>query len=170
MIKKLLLIVCMLLLATTALAFPKVENSDAILADMKANPSRYVRFGGASVGQHYYIDKISINVHKYEPPEYIIAARWVTRSYVIAGENVYEDIRLDTTMRYKYDYDQRKMYFETTDENGNLIWKHIDPSLSKSYHDDNYIAAGEILFYLAYNMSFYDKIATHCAREYIESH
>ena len=165
--KKFLLVACMLLLATTALAFPKVENSDDILADMKANPSRYVRFGGASVGLTFYIDKNSINVHEYEPPEYIIAARRLTHA---ASGQGHKAIEFDGLMRYKYDYDQRKMYFETTNENGSLIWKHIDPTLSKTYHDDNYIAAGEILFYLAYNMKFYDKIATQSAKEYIDTH
>ena len=166
--KKFLLVLCMLLLATTALAFPKVENSDEILADMKANPARYIRFGGASIGLSFYIDKNSINVHKYEPPEYIIAARKLT--HADSGQGGRQAIEFDGLMRYRYDYNHRKMYYETEDENGRLIWKHIDPSLSKTYHDDNYIAAGEILFYLAYNMNFYDKVATKSAREYIEAH
>lgn len=98
------------------------------------------------------VDKTSINVHVYNPPEYIISVRAITHYNGGSKEN----IEYETVYRYRYDYDSRKMYKEDKDDNGVVSWKLIDPAASKSYHDDNWVALGEIMFYLAYNMSFYD--------------
>ena len=148
-------ILLILLLTTNAFAFGKIANSDAILTDMYANLGKYIRYGGASTGLSFLIDRTSINVHKYNPPEYIISARQIT--HFNSGRNdKYEQIEYDGYVRYRYEYDKRKMYREVKNDNGVLKWELVDPSASKSYHDDNWVALGEIMFYLAYNMSFYD--------------
>ena len=88
----------------------------------------------------------SVDVQKYEPPNYIIAIRRLMR-HTGPGENIVGD----SIIRFKYNYDSRKMWIETLDEDGkNLIWKNIDPTKSRNYHDTNLVAAGEVLFYLAY--------------------
>lgn len=164
MLKKIFLTAMILLVATTVFAMRTLDNSDEILGELYENPSRYIRYGGASIGLSFYIDKESVNVHQYAPPKYIIAARKITHHNNGQGG---EDIEGDSVLRYFYDYDARKMYVESKDKNGILSWKLIDPSKSKSYHDDNWVAAGEIMFYLAYNMSFYDKPATKAAQNVI---
>ena len=59
------------------------------------------------------------------------------------------------------------MFIEEKDEHGNLTWRLIDPDKSKNYHDDNYVAAGEILFYLDYHMIFFDRVRTKAAEKVI---
>ena len=72
------------------------------------------------------IDKTSVNVHKYNPPEYIIAARSIT--HFDSGRNdKYEQIVHDGNVRYRYNYIKRIMYREIKDDNGTLKWKLIDP-------------------------------------------
>lgn len=164
MMRKFLLTVILLLIAMTAMAFPRVSNSDDILRDMYATPSKYIRYGGASTGLSFLIDRTSVNVHKYAPPQYIIAARKIT--HFNNGQHG-EAIEADEIIRYSYDYNTKKMYVEERDNNGNNTWRYINPAASKSYHDDNLISAGEILFYLAYNMSFYDNAATLTSYQFI---
>lgn len=149
-------------MAGNCFAFGKVSNEQEILADMYANPRNYVCYGGASTGFSFYINKRSIDVQQYTPPNYIIAAREITH-HLLPGENIVGD----RVMRFRYDYKLHKMWLETFDENNNLYWKEINPAKSKNYHDDNWVAAGEILFYLAYNISFYDEIKTQAAKDYI---
>jgi len=144
------------ILPSATFGFGKIANSDAILADMYANPDKYIRYGGASIGLSFLIDKTSINVHKYNPPEYIISVREITH-YNSGRNDKYEQIEYDGYIRYRYDYAKKRMYKEVKDNNGILKWELVDPSASKSYHDDNWVSLGEIMFYLAYNMSFYDK-------------
>ncbi len=168
MMKKIFLTIIMLFVATTAFAMHPVENSDEILNEMLENPSRYIRYGGESVGFSFYMDKETINVHKYAPPQYIIAVRHITyHDNGMINENRRVSIVSEKLLCYAYDYDARKMYVESRDKNGKLFWKLIDPAKSKTYHDDNWVAAGEIMFYLAYNMSFYDKPATKTAENVI---
>ena len=143
------------LFAPNAFAFGKIANSDTILADMYANLGKYIRYGGASTGLSFLIDRTSINVHKYNPPEYIISARQITH-FNSGRDDKYEQIGYDGYVRYRYEYDKRKMYREIKNDSGLYAWELVDPSASKSYHDDNWVSLGEIMFYLAYNMSFYD--------------
>lgn len=147
-------LITMLLSTLSAFALPRLANSDAILADMYANPGKYIKYGGASIGLSFLLDKTSVNVHKYNPPEYIIAVKVITHFNNGQGGEAIED---ETLYRYLYNYKNKKMYIERKNDNGLTEWKMIDPTASKSYHDDNWVSLGETMFYLAYNMSFYDK-------------
>lgn len=162
--RKIFLTIFLLLITTTAMAFSRVSNSEEILHDMYASPSKYIRYGGASTGLTFLIDKTSVNVHKYAPPQYIIAARKIT--HYNNGQHG-EAIEADEIIRYAYDYNTKKMYIEERGNNGSNAWRYITPAASKSYHDDNLVSAGEILFYLAYNMSFYDNAATLASYQFI---
>ena len=154
--------VAIILMIGNCFAFGRVVNEKAILDDMYANLGKYIQYGGYSTGYSILIDRTSIKSDKYAPPEYIISAREITH-HCVPGENIVGDI----IIRYRYNYNSRQMWRETLDENQNLVWKNIDPTQSKSYHDDNLVAAGEILFYLAYNMSFFDTPVTERAKDYI---
>lgn len=154
----LVLLICFVFAGNCANAH-KVSNGDEILSDMYANPSNYIYFASASTGFSFFYYKPSVDVQRYSPPSYIIAARVITR-HVGPGEDIFND----SVIKFRYDYSSRKMWKETFDDNRNLIWREIDPAKSKNYHDDNWIAAGEVLFYLAYNMSFFDKPVTEPAK------
>ena len=145
------------------------ENDYAVLNDMYAHPGNYIRYGGASIGFSFLVNKNSIDVQQYNPPNYIIAAREVIHHYDSfaewhdgIGESVHSRI-----IRYKYDYANRKMYVEQKDRNNNPYWEYVDPQKIKSYHDENPIAGGELLFYLAYGINFYDKPVVRCIDDYI---
>ena len=153
--------------SSTASAGLRLPNSDEILAEMRANPSNFIQYGAASTGLSLFITKSSLNVEYYSPPNYIISARHVVHFNSGRIDRVEEGIIRDSIIRYKYDYASRKMYMETLDENKNHIWKYLDPSTRKTYHDDNAIAAGEYLFYLAYRVSFYGKPLTPSAQRFI---
>ena len=140
----------------------RVPNGDEILADMYANPQNYIYFASASTGFSFYYYKPSLDVQQYSPPNYIIAARVIDR-HVGPGESIWND----SIIKFRYDYNSRKMWAETFDNNRNLIWKEIDPIKSQNYHDDNWVAAGEVLFYLAYNKSFFDKPVTEPAKSIV---
>lgn len=157
----------LVLTASTASAGLRLQNSDEILAEMRANPSNFIQYGAASTGLSLFISKSSLNVEYYAPPNYVISAREVIRFNSGRIDRVEEGIIKDSNIRYKYDYASRKMYMETFDENKNRIWKYLDPATRKTYHDDNFIAAGEYLFYFAYKMSFYDKPVTPAAQNLI---
>ena len=148
----------LVLTASTASAGLRLPNSDEILAEMRANPSNFIQYGAASTGLSLFIAKNSLNVEHYSPPNYIISARRVVHFNSGRIDIVEEGISNDSVIRYKYDYASRKMYMETLDEN---------KATRKTYHDDNFIAAGEYLFYFAYRMSFYDKPVTPAAQHLI---
>lgn len=153
--------------ASTVSAFGRLPNSDEILAEMRANPSNFVQYGGMSTGVGLFIARNSLNVEHYSPPNYIISAREVFRFNSGRIDKVEEGILKDSIVRYKYDISAKKMYIETLDENKNRYWKYLNPSARKTYHDDNPIAAGEYLFYFAYKMSFYGKPITPSAQKFI---
>lgn len=111
-----------------------VENPDAILKDLKSHPEAYIRYGGMSTGFSFYIEKASVDVQKYAPPEYVIAVR-----KIIHGDNGMineyhrEDIYEDSILRFAYDYTTRNMFVEKKDENGNIVWQYLDPSKADDY-------------------------------------
>lgn len=148
----------------------KIANSDFILADLHAHPNSYIRYGGHSIGCSYYMSKPSIAVQKYEPPTYIIAVQ--AYYHYTSGIRDHVEYIYDTELlRFKYDYSTRNMYIEETDRNGAKHWEYIDPKRMNdneySYHRGMWgkLAAGEMCFYLAYNMSFYDKPVSGNLRE-----
>ena len=154
--------------SSTVFALPHGENNPAIFKDMKSNPSNYILTGAVGMGLIYYMDKSSIKVDKYAPPEYIIAFRLVTHK---TPENYTCDAD-DRLTRYRYDYKSRRMYREIISrENGESRWEYIDPSVASNPNVKSatlkLIAEGELAFYLAYNMSFYDKPVTYVLKEYI---
>ncbi|MBR1645634.1 MAG: hypothetical protein IJ685_02535 [Selenomonadaceae bacterium] len=149
-------IVALMISATTAQAIERVPNEKEILADMYAHPSNYIYYGGASTGLSFFIVRNSLNVELYNPPNYIISVRGITR--FDSGKD--QGILSEHIIRYKYDYTVRKMYMERQDQNKNVSWEYLEPVVKKgvkSYLYNNFVAAGEVLFYIAYKKSFYDK-------------
>lgn len=141
----------------------------ASLAEELDNNPNYIHYGGVSIGVAFYMDKTSINVHKYEPPIYIIAFTNLTYKSGAPHEGFPENVTY-STKRYKYNYDTRQMYCETKKANGEIYWEYIDPNKATKGYDYALLSGGEIAFYLAYNMSFYDEPISFVVKKYINSH
>ena len=168
-------ILILVILSFTSIACANIHGKEnpAIFADMQNNPSKYIACGSIGMGLSYHLDKSSIRVDKYAPPIYIIAFRVISHK---SPENyTYEE-----WVRYYYDYTSRKIYREiyfkkSSDDVGKPQWDYIDIHLlnDKRMGSSNragllsWIAEGEIAFYLAYDMSFFDNPITQVFKEYI---
>lgn len=133
------------------------------LADMNQNPRDYISYGGLGSGVSCYIYKNSIDVQKYAPPEYIIAFKNVN---YVAIRGVVAKTSIE---RYKYNFEEKNIYFEVNYDDGRTEWKLLNTlSLQNGTGGEKSIlAAGEIAFYLAYKMSFFDKPITYFAEKVI---
>lgn len=100
------------------------------------------------MGSAWYVDKSSLTVQKYEPPQYIIAVNVVRVDQADEGNTAIADVK---TCRFFYNYDLRKMYF---DRDGNSNWYYLKPQGSWAENGIR-MPAGEIAFALAYNLKFY---------------
>jgi len=142
------ILVCTLLLSITTIAYadyPTYLNGDRnlILCD-------------GHMGTAWYVDRTSLVVQKYAPPQYIIAVNIVTASsaynndadFYNGGKGKIQNVK---TVRFFYNWDLREMYFDTTGHDG---WKYLAPHGSWAESGIN-MPAGEIAFYLAYKMKFY---------------
>lgn len=138
----LLLSLCLFLMAGTASAsmYQRFLNDDP----------NYVIVDGHT-GEAWYLDRSSLYVEKYDPPQYIIVANVCRVPHADRGNKTISDV---TTYRFFYNWDQRKMYW---DKGGNSNWVYLDP---QGYWAATGIVmpAGEMAFYLAYRMRFYGNI------------
>ena len=108
------------------------------------------------MGTAWYVDRSSLVVQKYAPPQYIIAVNIVEA--IGAGGNVIDfydggpgKIVKVKTMWFFYNWDLREMYYDTTGLDG---WKYLNPH-GRWAECGIRRPAGEIAFYLAYKMRFY---------------
>lgn len=138
---RLLLCTLMLLIATTACAF-------AYYPTYLGGDDNYIMVDG-HMGYGYYVDKSSLNVQMYNPPQYIIAINVCTVPDADRGNT---DISGVQTMRFFYNYDLRKMYIDH--HTGSSDWRYLDPHGSWAETGIG-MPAGEKAFELAYGMEFY---------------
>ena len=118
--------------------------------------SNYILVDG-HMGGAWYVDRSSLNVEKYAPPEYVIAVNVVTadsaigdeRDFYSGGQGKITDVR---TYRFYYNWNTKRMY---QDQNGNLAY--IDP-WGPWASTGVRMPAGEMAFYLAYNLKFYESM------------
>lgn len=138
----------------------------SLYEDLKNDPN-YIYYGGAGTGISFFLDKTSINVNKYEPPIYIIAFINMSYSAGFPKGGTPESVS-PKTVWYKYNYDSRKMYLGRQNVDGILSWEYIDPQeVNLNSTLNSVVTGGELAFYLAYNMSFYDKPVTFLTKKYI---
>ena len=138
---RLFLCTLMVLIATTACAFasyPRHLNGDDnfVLVD-------------AHMGTGWYVDKSSLNVQMYNPPQYIIAVNVCAVNDADRGNTNISSVR---TMRFFYNYDLRKMYIERN--TGSNDWRYLDPDGCWAETGIS-MPAGEEAFELAYGIKFY---------------
>lgn len=141
----------------------------SLYEDLKNNPN-YIYYGGGGTGISFFMDKSSLIVNKYEPPIYIIAFISMNYSAGFTKSGVPETVH-PKVVWYKYNYNLRRMYLGKPNIDGTFSWEYID---TKNTNIDSalnsIIAGGEIAFYIAYNMSFYNKPVTFLAKKYINIH
>lgn len=101
------------------------------------------------MGVGFYVDKSSLNVEKYEPPQYIIAVNVVSVEDADQGNINISNVK---TYRFFYNYDLRKMY---VDRDGSSNWRYLSPDGSWA-ETGVVMPAGEKAFELAYRMNFYN--------------
>ena len=130
----------MMMVATVAFAYPAHLNGDP----------NYILCDG-HMGGAYYVDRSSLVVEQYKPPVYIIAVNVVSVPDANRGKMKISNVK---TYHFMYRYDQRNMYVPMEDPNSDLDWRYLNP---KGSYAETGVAmpAGEIAFYLAYNMRFY---------------
>ena len=143
--------------------------SASLFDDLRNNPN-YIYYGGAGTGISFFLDKTSINVNKYEPPVYIIAFINMSYSAGFPKGGTPESVS-PKTVWYKYNYDSRKMYLGRQNIDGTFSWEYIDPQeVNSNSALNSIVTGGELAFYLAYNMSFYNNPVTFLTKKYINSH
>ena len=108
-----------------------------------SNPKKYV-LAWEQGSSFAYIQRDSVTVDRYDPPNYEITVTIVYRS---REHRSYDPI----TEKFSYDYGARKMYCQ---KDGEPIYL---PSDSKDGDIPRLRAVGEMAFYLANNRNFYGK-------------
>ena len=142
------------------------SNNPATMEALKSNPQNYIYYGYTGPGGTLYIDKLSIGIEKYEPPNYVIKFKSI--SYDIFPSKKYAN---EYWVKYYYNYDTKKIFRETKDRNNNTTLEPIDEKkYSKLPANQKWILnGGEIAFYLAYNMSFYNEPISELLKEYLKT-
>ena len=100
------------------------------------------------MGVAWYLDRSSLYVEKYEPPQYIIAVNVCQVNGADRGNTAISRV---LTERFFYNWDLRQMY---VDRDGSSNWRYLDPNGSW-VATGIVMPAGEMAFYLAYDMRFY---------------
>ena len=145
--------IIMLLVGISMLVLPAAVSANY---PMYLNGDRnFIRCDG-HMGTAWYVDASSLNVLRYEPPEYVIAVDVVTARSAVGdeddfysgGRGVMTDVR---TMCFAYNWDDRAMYVKDGDG-----WHFLLPTGSWAETGIT-MPAGEIAFYLAYRMKFYGR-------------
>ena len=75
------------------------------------------------MGVAWYVDRTSLVVQKYEPPQYIIAVNVVSVQDADMGNTAIHDVR---TMRFFYNYDMQRMYIATQPNDSDL--RYLNPN------------------------------------------
>ena len=136
----LFLFVCIMMTASVAMAYnpyPTHLNDD----------NNFVLCDG-HMGTAWYVDRSSLVIEKYEPPQYIISVNVVTVNEADQGNT---NISLVRTFRFFYNYDLRKMFVDRDDQSN---WRYLDPWGCWADTGGS-MPAGEIAFYSAYKQKFY---------------
>ncbi len=145
----------MFLLNSAHICFAEL-NGDALLEDMKQNPSEYLYIYTVGMGGHY-VDKRTINVHQYEPPHYIIAFTDIYCGPCIPHNRELHAHNAGIT-RYSYDYNTRKAYVEANMYSPSPPWKYIDFNDNGNTQTYGFLVeSADLIFYLAYGMGFYQE-------------
>lgn len=130
---------------------PLNAAADNLYPDYLNGDSNYILCDG-HMGYAWYVDRSSLTVQKYEPPQYIIAVNVVTVPNADRGNTAISEVK---TYRFFYNSDLGQMY---VDSQLNDNWRYLNPRGCWA-ETGIVMPAGEIAFALAYNMKFYGSYA-----------
>ena len=128
------------------ISFLGTAHVDGYSSHLGGNPN-YILCDG-HMGTAWYVDRSSLVVQKYEPPQYIIAVNVVTVNDADRGNTFISNVK---TYRFFYNSNLGQMYI---DRNNNDDWRYLNPNGSWAATGIS-MPAGEIAFALAYGMKFY---------------
>lgn len=136
-----------MIFATTIMISISQANAYFYPKNLNGDPNFILCDGFQGVG--WYIDRSSLYVEKYAPPQYIIQVNVVTVDDAINGDNV----KISETKNYRFFYNMKfgKMYVDRT---GNADWYYLDPHGNRAA-TGMALPAGEATFALAYKSKFY---------------
>ena len=148
-------------------------SSIAFAQNNMDSDSRYIRCP-VGMGFTSYIDTSSVVIDEYQPPQYIISINTIKRhEQDINGEHL-----RNRTLKFKYDYAQRKMYLYSPNHGDNFKnrylndmkyskkpidnsidwdsdWQYISPDVYYGEGTGDMAVAGEVAFAIAYNLKFH---------------
>ena len=94
------------------------------------------------MGTAWYVDKSSLIVEKYEPPQYILSIKVVKVNEADRGNTNIADVK---TFRFSYSYNLKKMFVDRDNQSN---WRYLDPW--GCWADTGVsMPAGEMAFYLS---------------------
>lgn len=140
------LLLSVLVMSSVAFAnYPRYLNGD----------ENFILIDG-HMGTGWYVDRTSLEVQDYDPPQYIIAVNVISARSAIDDEKDFYNggmgvITGVSTKRFFYNWDSRQMYI---DRDGNSDWRYLDPNGSWA-ETGIAMPAGEMAFALAYGLKFY---------------
>lgn len=150
-----------------------VVSSVVFAQNYLENDPRYIEY---PIGMGYisYIDTSSVNVQGYQPPQYIITINKIEKNM----QDVQNAYLRYVTLKFKYDYTQKKMYLYSPNHrdefksrymddrkfsnkpvdnsiNWDSEWQYIDPDVYYGEGTSDIAIAGEVAFAIAYNLKFH---------------
>ena len=139
---------CLMFTMLIVLSFASIASAsyNDIYDDHLGGDRNYILVDG-HMGVAWYLDRSSLVVQKYAPPQYIIAVNIVT---VPNADKGYTDISSVQTKRFFYNWKLRQMYVDRGVDN--WIYVPRDGSFAEVGITG---PTGEMAFYLAYGMKFY---------------
>ena len=132
------------------------HKAEANYPDYLNGDRNYILCDG-HMGTAWYVVASSLNVEKYEPPQYIISVDIASaRSAIDDERDFYENSGAGKIMdvkryRFFYNWNLRRMYY---DSKGNNDWRYLDPKGDWA-HTGIVKPAGQVAFLLAYDLEFY---------------
>lgn len=142
--KKLTAILCLL----AALLIASVAQASSMYEDYYNGDDNYPLIWG-HMGTAWYLDKSSLVCQDYNPPCYTLAINVISVENADRGNR---EISRVTTMRFFYNWNDRKMYVDRN--TGASDWRYLKPTGSNAESGMS-MYVGEAAFYLDYGKKFY---------------
>lgn len=137
----------MLCLLATLLVM-SVAQASSLYEDYYNGDENYPLIWG-HMGTAIYLDKSSLVCQDYEPPCYTLAINIISVDNADRGNR---EISRITTLRFFYNWNDRKMYIDQ--KTGTSSWRYLKPTGSNA-ESGMVMYAGEAAFYLDYGKKFY---------------
>jgi hypothetical protein len=147
MLKKLFVSFLLLLVGTFSSALTPAQAAAPIYLNGDAN---YVRID-SHYDTAYYLDRSSVAVDEYNPPTYRLSANVYVVPNAAQGSTTVSVVR---TLQFGYDISDRNHWQMYWSQPSSDSWNYIEPRYVYAMNGI-VLPAGEMSFYIAYNMRFY---------------